>query len=132
VAGGTRYDVCLYDASDALVAALAVDRAGALCGRKPCWKARRAGFTYADPSASASGVAKLVARAGAAGKGKLTAQARNRMAKGQTALQTGLAAALADDAAATAQVKASDGACFELRNAGVSKAGPGLFQASLP
>jgi FG-GAP repeat len=132
VSGGARYDLCLYDDADTLLADLALDRAGQLCGRKPCWKAAGGGFRYADPSASAGGVKKLVAKGGAAGKGKLSASARNAAAKGQAALPTGLAAALAGRTSARVQAVAGGGACFELRTSMVKRADGARFVAAAP
>ena len=131
VAGATRFDACLYDAAGDLVGALAVDRAGETCGKKPCWKETRSGFGYADAEATASGVVKLALKGGAAGKGKLSLKAGNDARKGRTSLPTGLAAAL-DAAGATLQLTASDGACFELTATRVKKAEPALFDASAP
>jgi hypothetical protein len=130
--GATRFDVCLYDAAGARVGALAVDRAGESCGAKPCWKAVRGGFKYADPAAAASGVAKLLAKSGAAGKGKLSLKARNDADRGQASLPTGLAGVLAGGAGATAQLVASDGACFELAATRVKRAEAARFDASAP
>jgi hypothetical protein len=130
--GATRFDVCLYDAAGARIGALSVDRAGESCGAKPCWKALAGGFKYADPAAAASGVTKLLARSGAAGKGKLSLQGRNNAARGQASLPTGLAAALAGGPGATAQLVASDGACFELRATRVKKAEANRFDGSAP
>jgi cysteine-rich repeat protein len=86
VAGSTRYDVCLYGPEDSLVAGLAVDEAGEACGvrAKPCWKDKGGrGWLYKDPDADASGVRKLTAASGAAGKGKLQVQAGNNQRRGQ-------------------------------------------------
>jgi hypothetical protein len=132
VSGGARYDLCLYDGADTLLADLALDRAGQLCGRKPCWKAAGGGFRYADPSASAGGVKKLVVKGGAAAKGKLSASARNAAAKGQTALPTGLAAALAGQTSARVQAVAGGGACFELHAGAVKRADGARFSAAAP
>ena len=77
-------------------------------------------------------MAKLLARSGAAGKGKLSLKARNDEGRGQTALPTGLAALLAGGAGATAQVVASDGACFELGATRVKTAEPARFDAAAP
>jgi cysteine-rich repeat protein len=135
VAGATRYDVCVYDAKGALVASLGVARAGQTCGPadKPCWKdARGKGWSYKDPDAAASGVRKLAAVGGPAGKGKLQVQAGNNAAKGQTALPTGLAVALQGATAATLQVGASDAQCFRASLGTVVKADSVQFKAKAP
>jgi hypothetical protein len=134
VAGDTRYELCLYDGEDALVAGLGVPRARASCGakQKPCWKAKgSAGYAYADGDAAASGVKKLTLAAGPAGKGKVGLSAANREKKGQAALPIGIAAELMDDAAVTVQLATSDAACFEAR-LDVTKADASQLQAKSP
>ena len=130
--GETRFDVCLYRAAGARVGALAIDRGGEVCGAKPCWKALRGGFKYADPAGAASGVATLLAKSGAAGKGKLSLKARNDAGRGLSALPTGLTGALAGATGATIQVVASDGACFELAATRIKRAEAARFDASAP
>jgi hypothetical protein len=135
VADDTRFALCLYDASDALVLDLRVDRAGELCGpkQKPCWKALGTkGFGYKDPLAEAEGATKLTARSGAAGKGSLALQGKNNTPKGLTDLPTGAAALLAGETSATLQMLASDGACFSADLTTVKKAEGGRFQAKAP
>jgi len=132
VGGTTRYDVCLYDGANQLVAELSVDRAGQSCGSKPCWKAAgAAGFKYKDAAASASGVSKLSLKSGAAGKGALSLQAGNR-GGGQGSLPTGIAAALQGALAATVQVHTGVPACFQAELGTVKEAGPDRFRASAP
>src|SRR4029450_9694786 len=104
------------DATDALAAALAVDRAAATCGpkAKPCWKDKGGkGWSYKDPDASASGARTLSVAGGPAAKGKVRVQAGNNAGKGQNALPTGIAAALQGASSATLQVRTSDAQCFE-------------------
>ena len=133
VGGATRYDVCLYDAQDQVVAELNVSRGGVSCGAKPCWKAKgTSGFGYKDPAASADGVQKIAAAGGAAGKGKLQLQAGNKAKKGQTALPAGLTAALASATSARLQVRTSDAACFEAALGTVTKSDATLFKAKAP
>jgi hypothetical protein len=135
VGGATRYDVCVYDDAGTLRAALAVDRAGDACGAqaKPCWKDKGGkGWSYKDAAAAASGVRTLSAGSGPAGKGKLQLKAGNNEAKGQTALPTGLAAALQGTASATVQLLASDAQCFEADLATVKKADGVQFKAQAP
>jgi hypothetical protein len=38
IGGASAYDTCVYDQAGTLVGALRVDRAGATCGSRPCWK----------------------------------------------------------------------------------------------
>jgi cysteine-rich repeat protein len=135
LAGATRYDLCVYDPSGALVGSLGVDRAGDSCGprARPCWKDKGGkGWSYKDALASAGGVRKLSATSGPAGKGKLQLQAGNDAAKGQSALPTGLAAALQGASSATLQVLTSDALCFEASFSAVRKADGVGFQAKTP
>jgi hypothetical protein len=103
--------------------------AGSWCRPGP---AGGTGIKYADPAGSASGVASVVAKGGAAGKGKLSVAARDKASKGQTSLPTGIAARLAGTPSARAQVLASDGACFELGATTVRKADGTVFDAVAP
>jgi hypothetical protein len=131
--GATAYRVCILDAGGAEVALLNVDRAGQACGPKACWTPISVkGYRYKDPDAGSDGLKKIQAKAGFAGKGKLVVQAANRANKGQTALPTGLAAALEGDASATVRVFASDGACFEATLATVQKSDGVQFKAKAP
>ena len=135
VGGSTRFDLCLYDAAGDLVAGLAVERAGALCGpkQKPCWKAHKtSGYAYADPLGSAAGVRKLSAAGGEAGKGKLALQASNAAKKGQTALPLGIASALAGAGSAALQLHASGAECFSAALGSVSRADGAQFKAKAP
>jgi cysteine-rich repeat protein len=135
VTGSTRYDLCVYGPTGALVASLGVDRAGDACGpqARPCWKDKRGkGWSYKDAGGSASGVRKLSASSGPAGKGKLQLQAGNNAAKGQSALPAGVVAALEGASSATLQLLASDGPCYEAALATVQKADGVQFKAKAP
>lgn len=130
VTGTSRYGVCIYDDALQLVTELDVDRAGDTCGTKPCWKAKGdKGFAYKDPETAASGVKKITAASGDAGKGKVQAQAGNKEKKGQTAMPTGIASDLAGAGFAAVQVLVSDGVCFEAGFADVKKADGLQFKA---
>ena len=89
------------------------------------------GLAYKDAAATDSGVVKIAAKGGAAGKGKLSLAARNKASKGQTALPA-LAGGLAGAASATVQVVASDGACFELLLGNVKQGESDRFLGSGP
>ena len=135
VSGGTRYDLCIYDGAGGRAVGLAVARAGAACGpkAKPCWKASKGkGWRYQDPDGSSDGVRKLSATAGKAGKGKLALQASNRERKGQTALPSGIAAALVGETAVTLQLHASGAACYSAALGTVQKADGVRFRAKAP
>jgi cysteine-rich repeat protein len=133
VAGDTRVALCLYDGADALELDLRVDRAGALCGSKPCWKALSTkGFGYKDPVSGAEGVQKITEKSGPSGKGSVALQGRNNVPKGQTSLPTGAAAALQGETSATLQLLTSDGLCFEAGLTTVQTADGQQFKARTP
>jgi cysteine-rich repeat protein len=132
VTGGTRYSICLYDGADAFRGELQVARGTEPCGKKSCWKRKgESGLAFANPAATDDGVTKISAKGGADGKGKIVWSAANKVAKGQTDLPL-LAAGLVGASSATAQVVASDGACFELPIIDVKKAEAALFQGGTP
>jgi hypothetical protein len=132
VVGTTRYAVCLYDQADGLVGAMSVARAGDDCGSKPCWKTSATGFKFTDKNGGSNGVVRMVFKAGDPGKGSLLVTGKNNEPKGQTALPTGIAAALQDDRGITVQVATSDAACFGVALSTVKKADGLLFQAIAP
>ncbi len=117
-AEGTPVALCLYDQTGALAAVLGVDRAGAICGDEPCWTPMGGtppdgeGFVYKDKTASADGVRSIQLKGGGAGKSRLAVKASNAAKKGQTALPTGIAAALIDATEVTLQLN-TDASCFE-------------------
>lgn len=130
VTGSTRYDVCVYDAANALVGGLSVDRAQEDCGSKPCWREIAGkGFRYHDSHATAHGVRRITVKSGGAANGKVLVKARNRRSAGQSSLPTGIAAALQGDSEATVQVVTSDAACFELTSTHVKRADGEVFRA---
>jgi len=110
---GTAYDVCAYDASGTLAGQWQIDRAGATCGEKPCWKANDQGFKYKDKDGTAQGIQSVVLKGGDTGKSKLAVKGKNNAGKGQTSLPTGIAAALTGSASATIQLRGSNApGCF--------------------
>jgi hypothetical protein len=133
--GGSAVALCIYDDAGARVAALEVERAGELCVGKACWKSLGnpppdgKGFAYKDAAASADGVRSLALKGGAAGKSSLACVAANKEAKGQTALPTGIAAALQDATSVTLQVRISDGACFSRTLTQITKQESDRFKA---
>ena len=134
VTGTTVYDVCIYDGADALVTTLLVDRAGDVCGpkAKDCWKAAKKGPKYKDQDAASAGMKKITGKSGDAGKGQVKASAGNKDNKGQTAMPTGLTAAMSGQTQATVQVHASDGQCFGATLTNVKKSDATRFKAKLP
>lgn len=112
VGGNTVAALCVFNDAGTPVGQLIVDRAGKLCGTKPCWKLTgKQGLAYKDKLASAAGVAKIGFVGGAAGKGKASAQGKNNKAKGLTSLPTGLSTALTGNTSPTIELVTSDGFC---------------------
>jgi len=130
VTGATRVTLCLYDASATLVQAYEVDRAGQQCAGKPCWATKgTAAYGYKDKLAAADGVTKIGYKAGASGKGKADAAGANDATKGQTALPTGVVAALTGNTRPTVQLSTSDGLCIEAMMTEVTKDEGGVYKA---
>ena len=128
--------LCLYDDQAAPVGALLVDRAGELCGKKGCWKSLGKapplgkGYLYKDKDAARAGVKNLKLQAAKAGKTQLQVSAANKAAKGQTALPTGITAALvASTGGVTVQVDTSNAGCFARTFPMVKRHDVDLFQA---
>ena len=114
VNGTTSVALCLYGDDQTLIRGLVVEKAGQLCGSKPCWTAKRTnGFVYKDKAAASDGIARLGYFAGEIGKGRAYAVGANDAAKGEVALPTGVAAALAGNIHPTIQLTTSDGLCIE-------------------
>lgn len=59
----TSWAFCLYDALGTLRASAEIP-AGGLCSGKPCWKAAKTSFTYADKERSPDGVQRLSLKEG--------------------------------------------------------------------
>jgi len=112
VTGTTAYRLCIYDDGPTAVATLLVDQAGAVCGATACWAQNAKGYRYGDRGAIADGVKRMTLRGGRTGRGKILVKARNKQAKQQTALPTGVAAALATTESATVQLVSDDASCF--------------------
>jgi cysteine-rich repeat protein len=113
VTGTTRVALCLYDDVGMLIRGFVVARAGQPCAGKPCWKANGTkGYGYKDKDAAADGINKIAWVAGEADKGKADVSAANNAAKGQTALPTGVVAALSGNVHPTMQLVTSDGFCL--------------------
>ena len=55
-------ELCLYDASNALIMEAGVPPAG-VCNGKACWRARPWGYQYRDPAALTNGITNITLRA---------------------------------------------------------------------
>jgi cysteine-rich repeat protein len=129
----TRYDICVYDGTDDLVAQLIVPRGFDTCGEgrkeKACWQTlgKDAGYKYADPELESAGIGSIVTHVGKAGKGSLAVKGRRKRGADRLPRMT---EALAGSAHATVQVMVSDGRCFSADLPNVKKADEGKFQAN--
>jgi hypothetical protein len=133
VGGTTSYAICVYDQGGTLQAEIQVNRAGQTCGTKACWIAiSTKGYKYSDKTASADGIAKISGKGGDPTKGQIQTKGQNNAAKGQTALPTGVAAALQNNTQATVQIVTSDASCFGETFTNVTRADGLEFKAVLP
>ena len=138
LAAGAGYGLCLYNQIGARIAGLAVERPGQACGKKACWKPVGGappggdGYRYKDATGTASGVRQLAIAGGAAGKTKISGKASNNAKKGQTAMPTGITAALEGATAVTVQVRTSEGDCFGATLTSVTKSTATQLKAKLP
>ncbi len=125
----TRYDVCVYDESDALVAQMIVPRGFDTCGEKEksCWTAvGDKGYKYSDPGLDSSGIGSIVVVGGPAGKGSV--QVKGKRKKGEDRLPR-MTAVLQDDARVAVRVMVSDARCFGAELPDVKRADESKFQA---
>jgi cysteine-rich repeat protein len=108
VAGPTSYTLCVYDAGGAPPLALsATAPAAGTCAGRPCWKALGfLGFKYGDKDLSPDGLLKLTIKSGGGGKANVTL-------KGKGSRLDMPELPLAQSPRVTAQLRASDGICFE-------------------
>ena len=113
VTGTTRVALCLYDDVGTLIRGFVVARGGQECAGKPCWKANGTkGYGYKDKDAASDGIIKIAYVSGEAEKGKADVAGANNAAKNQTALPTGVVAALSGNLHPTMQLVTSDGFCL--------------------
>ena len=109
-AGGTAYDMCIFDASGNLAGSFHVDRAGDLCDGKPCWKKigqlppTGKGYNYKDKLMTSDGVKGLQVKGGDAGKSKASVKAQNRTGQMPTGIAAALQAGVPAGSAATVQL----------------------------
>jgi len=71
----TRYDLCLYDGTAAVIASAAA-AAGGTCSGRPCWTAKSQGFRYAQKSALPNGLTSIDLKSGAAGKARIVVKGK--------------------------------------------------------
>lgn len=108
-AGGTTgYTLCVYDAGSPtpLALSLAAPAAGTCAGRA-CWKALGfVGFKYGDKELTPDGILKMTLKSGTGGKASIAL-------KGKGALLDMADLPLTQSPRVTAQLRSSDGVCFE-------------------
>jgi cysteine-rich repeat protein len=127
----TRYDICVYDGADELVAQLIVPRGFDTCefGRKErsCWSDLKDGYAYKDPDLDSSGVGSIVAHGGDVGKGSVSVKGRRKRGEDRLPRMT---QQLSGSSKATVQVMVSDGLCFSAELTNVKRADDEHFQGS--
>jgi cysteine-rich repeat protein len=126
----TRYDVCVYDAADELVAQMIVPRGFDTCGEKEksCWRPLGDdGYRYNDPGLDSGGIGSIVAVGGKAGKGQV--QVKGRRKPGEDRLPR-MTEQLAGETAVSVRVMVSGARCFGADLTDVKRADEDRFQAS--
>lgn len=132
--GSTAVALCAYTELDELAATIRVDRAGAECDERPCWKSLGGtppggkGYLYKDRDARSYGVGKLKLKGGSAGKSAIQVKAANK-APFETFLPTGIAAALTTATSVKLQLRVDTGTCFEAILDDISKQESQFFRA---
>jgi hypothetical protein len=110
IAGGTSYEMCIFDASGNLAASFFVDRAADLCDGKPCWKKigklppDGKGYNYKDKLLTSDGVKGFQVKGGDAGKSKASVKAQNKTGQMPTGIAAALQAGVPAGSAATVQI----------------------------
>jgi hypothetical protein len=114
VNGSTVYTVCVYDAAGGVSALVipATVLAGGVCAGKPCWKATKTGFVFNDKDLKFGGVAQIMLKAGDAGKASIVVKAKGVNLEVPSPVNGTL---LAQAPTVVAQVKNSEGVCWEAR-----------------
>jgi cysteine-rich repeat protein len=126
----SRYDICVYDGADDLVAQLMVPRGFDVCGKKEraCWQQMGdKGYRFNDPELDSDGIGSIVMERGAAGKGSVRVKGRRKRREDELPRMTN---ALAGSTKATVQVMVSDGSCFSAELPKVKHAEERKFQAT--
>ena len=68
----TQYTLCVYDGSGAQQPLMrAIIPPGGQCGKKPCWKSLKTGFSYHNKARTPEGIASMLLKAGTNGKARI-------------------------------------------------------------
>ena len=133
--GGTKYNLCIYDDTPALVGEVIVNRAGDLTcsgGSTACWASIGAappagkGYSYKDADRSADGVGKILAKGGAAGSSKILVKGKG------TNLPAGITAALTTSTSVMLQLRGDDApppGCWSVTLSTIQKQTSEFFKA---
>jgi len=117
----TAYTLCIYDESSGTprLALSATAPAGGTCGPKPCWAVTRNGFRYANRAGTPDGLQEIVLKA--------------RLADGQASIcvkgQGVNLKPFVKDPSVIAQLKATNGACWEATYSTATVNGTTMFKA---
>jgi cysteine-rich repeat protein len=126
----TRYDICVYDGADELVAQMIVPRGFDTCGRKEksCWSdLGQDGYKFSDPDLESAGIGSILTHGGKIGRGSLSVKGRRKRDADRLPRMT---EQLAGSTHATVQVMISDGRCFSAELPNVKKNDEGSFSAN--
>ena len=121
----TAYTLCIYDESGGTptLALSATAPAGATCGPRPCWATTATGFIYTNPAGTPDGLRRIVLVEGlATGEARICAEGRG----GNLRLPV---LPLVKDPKVIAQLKATNGACWEATYGTAAVNGPTMFKA---
>jgi len=125
----TRYDLCVYNPNDQLIAQLLLDSGFRACGedKRSCWKlVGDKGYRYRDPALEASGVASMLILAGPEGGGKVEVAAP-RTKKSQRLPR--MTQSLAGHSRASFRLMTSNGRCIAASFDAVKLADENRFRA---
>ena len=130
VAGDTAVLACLYDDSAALAAQLLVDRGGADCAGKPCWRYVSGGaFRYRDQLALSDGVRSISYDFRSPARGKAAMAGRNDSRAEMAGLPVGVAERLAGSDSITMRFRTSAGLCLGAELTPHASSNPALLKA---
>lgn len=135
-AGGTAYELCVFDDSENLVGSLHVDRADDLCDGKDCWKEigkeppNGKGYKFKDKGTTSDGTIAIKLKGGPTGKSQVLWKANNKNGVMPTGLAAALHAGVPEGGSATVQVHAIPGPlCVSMTLSDIKKNDGQVFKA---